>query len=129
MDAFLPFLVSAVTAIATSYGYGELSCQDKHGHLARCVRGTRTASGEIFDPARPTAAMWLPSRMKIKPGWVNLSLINNPARCVGIWVNDKKGSKGLDLSPGAIRKLGGMPSKHWTGRVRLCETRALALSQ
>jgi hypothetical protein len=129
MDAILPFLVAAVTTMATTYGHGELSCRNDLGYVTRCVRGARTASGEVFDPARPTAAIWLPRHVRLKPQWVNLSLLNNPMRCVRIWINDKKGSKGFDLSPGAIRELGEVPSRNWKGRVRLCETRALALSQ
>ena len=109
---------------ANVYGYGEPSCY-RGNKVAPCVKGTRTASGEIFDPKLPTVAVWLPRRVRLEPQWVFVRL-EGRHRCAKLWLNDRKGRRGFDLSPGAVKALGIKPSRHWSGKLQGCANAAVA---
>lgn len=108
------WITNATFSIATTYGYGEYSCISQDH---RCTSGAITASGEIFDPNLPTAAIYLPVNMKLRPVWVWLKY---KEKCARIRINDKKGKKGFDLSPMALKLLGVKPHKSWSGKIEVC---------
>lgn len=113
------FLAIAATHIATTYGYGELSCTSPiHSGVAPCVLGTFTASGEMFDPKLATAAIHLPKRYRIRPQIIRIKTPDSP--CTSIRLNDKKGNQGFDLSPGALSKMGIKPHSKWSDIIELC---------
>jgi rare lipoprotein A (peptidoglycan hydrolase) len=109
--------------ISTTYGYGEMYCCDP-GKACPCTTGQYTASGEMFDTEKATAAIPLPVNMRIVPTVVHLQIENGP--CVPIKLNDKMnsrfiGKRGFDLSPRAIELLTGKPrTPKWVGRVYPC---------
>lgn len=108
---------------ATTYGYGTMHCGDI-GKPVACSLGATTASGEAFDPDLATAAVFAPSVLRMRPYVVKLKIVG-PFRCQLIRINDKGnprfiGKRSYDLTPAAVKKLGGRMSKHWSHRVELC---------
>jgi hypothetical protein len=112
---------------STTYGFSEAYCGDTH-RPTPCAHGAVTATGEKFDPTRPTAAIPLPTNIRLRKGFhVNLQHGNGP--CVPIWVNDKKnaryrGSHDFDLTPAAVYAITGKkPTKYWSSlEVRVCHS-------
>lgn len=112
----------ALSLISTTYGHQEMYCGD-YDKPEVCAKGAITASGEEFDPNKATAAIPAPKNKILRPFYVWIKDIKG--RCRRIKVNDKAnekwiGKRGLDLTPGALRKLGIKPTKHWSGRLELC---------
>lgn len=93
-------------------------CGDRHTPET-CEFGRQTATGEIFDPAEPHVAVHLPKRKRLRPGTL-VCLRGAHNQPVNLKITDKKGSPGYDLSPAALELLGYVPTKHWSGVVRLC---------
>jgi hypothetical protein len=112
---------------ATTYGWGESMCGDI-GKPRPCLRGAKTASGELFQPHRvPSAAVPAPTNKRLRASWIGLRLQGVPgAPCVRVRLNDKAnprwiGKRGLDLSPAAVRELTqNLPTPHWSGKVEQC---------
>jgi hypothetical protein len=112
-----------VAALSTTYGYSEQNC----GHVdvpAPCAYGAVTASGEVFDPELPTAAVFAPTKTIMRPTDVWMQVEDGP--CVKIRVNDKGnpryiGKRGFDLTPKALELLTGNRSPSWSGRVTQCK--------
>lgn len=124
MGVFELMLVTASGLPASTYGFGELACGDV-GKPRMCVAGAITASGEVFDPGIPSAALAAPARLVLRGQWVWLRLADGPFRCVRVRLNDKMnprwiGRRGFDLTPAAVHKLGGVASPAWSGRVLVC---------
>ncbi len=119
-------LLATSTLIATVYGFGESYCGD-YGQPRPCSIGAVTASGEMFDPMLPTAAIALPRNQVLRPFWAWLRVGNGD--CQKVWVNDKKneryiGDKDLDLTPAAVHLLTGQtPTQFWSGVVKLCRSK------
>jgi hypothetical protein len=118
---FFIFAAQAVTLPASVYGLGEVACGDAHAPRP-CAQGAQTASGETFDPRRPTAAVFMPARYRVRPHWLFLRAGEGP--CVAIWVNDKgnpryHGKRGLDLTPGAFEALTGSKARPWSSLPKL----------
>lgn len=119
----IKFIILAHGLRATTYGWGGWNCGDI-GNPQPCVYGAITASGEVFDPDIPSAAVAAPSNLHIEGVWVWLRVDGGP--CVKIRVNDKSnprwiGHRGFDLSPAAVKLLTGQATKYWSGKVYLCE--------
>ena len=109
--------------LATTYGGNHLYCGDI-GKPVACLRGAVTASGETFDPDLPTAAVFAPTVLRMRPFNVKLKL-RGPMRCQPIRVNDKGNpryisKRGFDLTPAAVKRLGGKVSNHWSSIVEKC---------
>lgn len=108
---------------ATTYGYGEGNCGDI-GRPRPCSKGAITSSGEVFDPDVPSAAVYAPTKLNIKPRFILLRVLGGP--CVFIRINDKGnpryiGKRGFDLSPKAVEVLTGKPGHpQWSGKVYVC---------
>lgn len=119
----LEFLVIASGLTASTYGYGEKMCGDV-GKAVPCVAGELTASGVVFDPDLPQAALAAPKNVIITPTWIHIRVDNGP--CVKVHLVDKMnprwvGERGLDLTPAAVEKLTGSPAKpYWKGQVFVC---------
>jgi len=116
-------LASGLTA--TTYGHGSHNCGDI-GKPVPCSIGATTASGEPFDPSLATAAVFAPSVLRMRPHNVLLKIVG-PFRCHKIRINDKGnpryiGRRSYDLTPAAVKKLGGKVSRHWSRGVELCGT-------
>lgn len=109
---------------ASTYGYGEIMCGDI-GAPRRCKSGALTASGEVFNPYLPTAAVFAPTKLRMSARYVWMKMKGGPYNCRMIRVNDKGnprfiGERGFDLTPGAVLLLGGTPSPTWGGRLERC---------
>ena len=94
--------------VSSTYGFGEPFCGDYDQKPQPCEYGAITASGEVFDPELPTAAVAAPRGLRMYPVVVYMSA-GGP--CVPIRINDKLneryiGERGFDLSRGALRALG-----------------------
>jgi hypothetical protein len=119
--AIKKWLTIAAATTATTYGYNEMSCLGLHARPIPCKKGAITASGEIFDPDKVTAALHMPKHaMWASPFVVRIALADTPQKCVPVRINDRKGARGLDLTPGTLRALGASPSRSWSGRVVMC---------
>lgn len=119
----IEYVVLALTLPASTYGHLEASCGDVGAPVA-CDSNATTSSGEGFDPDLPTAAVPAPAKQRTRPMFVSVKSV--AGICVKIRVNDKGhprwiGRRGLDLTPGALRLLGIEPTKHWSGRLEMCE--------
>ena len=113
----LACLALAASSQANVYGYKEMSCMDGK-RVIPCEKGAITASGEEFDPELPTFAVWMPRKMRVRPQWVWVRL--EQGTCTQLWLNDKKGKQGFDLTPGALKALGVKPRSTWSGHLKLC---------
>lgn len=120
----LELLLLASGLTATTYGHGEFRC-GSIGNPVQCVRGAITASGMVFDPGVPMAAIPAPTNMRFRdPMRIGLRIPHGP--CVMVWVADKShprwiGSRGFDLTPAAVTKLTGKRATHyWSGEVEIC---------
>jgi hypothetical protein len=86
--------------------------------------GQLTASGDIFNPTLPTAAIALPKNQVLRPFYLYLQ-VNNGA-CIKVLVNDKMnerwiGKRGFDLTPTTVfLSTRRWPTDSWTGSVSLC---------
>lgn len=106
----LQFINLAFTVgLSSTYGWGEHMCSDYDTKPQPCSKGAITASGEIFDPELPTAAVAAPRNLRMRPVVVYMSANGGP--CTRIRINDKLneryiGIRGFDLSRGALRALG-----------------------
>lgn len=123
MNPLFFFIEIAFGLLSTTYGHGELQCGDVH-KPRRCEKGAITASGEVFDPQKPTAAVFAPKTLILRPVDVWMQVGDGP--CAKIRVNDKGhpryiGHRGFDLSPGALKALGIKPHKQWSGVVKQCK--------
>lgn len=108
--------------LSTTYGWGEFNCGDI-GKPVSCAKGAITASGEVFDPELPTAAVAAPSDVRVKA--VNVWMRIGKGPCVSIRVNDKLnpryiGKLAFDLSPRSLELLTGTRRPMWSGRVSQC---------
>ena len=122
MTAILFYILLASGLHSTTYGWGGNFCGDI-GEPVPCVKGLYTASGEIFDPEQPTAAVFTPTKLVMRPRVVPMRL---DGKCKYVRVNDKGsprfiGERGFDLTPAAIKLLGGVPTSHWSGKVTVCK--------
>jgi hypothetical protein len=121
--SFLHYILLASGHIATLYGTGELRCGPV-GQPEACAAGATTSSGETFHPEKPTAAVAIPNKYHVRPGYVLLRL--EGGECKPIRINDRMNERYVnsqirwDLSPAAVKLLGGEPSPTWSGRVFLC---------
>lgn len=107
IEAFIN--LAFAVGLSTAYGYGEENCGD-YGLPRPCSKGAVTASGEVFDPDLPTAAIFAPRSLKMRAVDVHMQVENGP--CIRIRVNDKGnqryiGKRGFDLSPAALEALTG----------------------
>jgi hypothetical protein len=108
---------------ATTYGYGELKCGD-YNNVSQCNKNATTASGDSFNPNIPAAALAIPKIYRVRPQYIFIRTENSS--CIKVLLNDKMaekyvGSRGLDLTPSAVKALGEKPHKAWSGRIFLCE--------
>jgi len=116
-------ILLAIESPATTYGYGEPFCGDI-GNPKPCLKGAITASGEVFDPEIPTAAVPAPTGFKLsKP--INIWVRLPDQTCVKVRINDKSNprwiaDRGLDLSPKAVELLTGERTKHFKQKIELC---------
>jgi len=124
LDSMLSYLLAASGATATIYGVsGEMYCGSPDSPQA-CDSSATTASGEPFDPTKPTAAVAIPNKYILRPGWVMLRL--EGGKCSPVRINDRMNERYVhtdirfDLSPAAVASLGGTPSPTWSGRVHIC---------
>lgn len=118
-----PYVFIAHGLPATTYGYGEKMCGDI-GKPRSCTVGAITASGEAFDPHVASAAIALPTkiRMSAKNIWIRTA----KSACIRVRLNDKMnpryiGKIGLDLSPAAVYNLTGKRNKTWSGIIFICK--------
>jgi hypothetical protein len=116
------YIVMALMKTATIYGFGESYCGDI-GKAVPCDHRAITASGEPFDPKKPTAAIPMPAKRIMRPTVIWLKTVTG--ECVAIRLNDKKnaryiGNGGLDLTPAAVSVLGHDAHKAWSGKVEAC---------
>jgi hypothetical protein len=119
------YLQKADGKVATVYGFSEKLCGDV-GKPRRCSKGAITASGQMFDPHEPTAAMALPFKFKLPAEGLRVGLMFEGGTCTSILINDKKhprfiNHKPLDLSIGAVKAMGGIPTKIFSAEVFLCD--------
>ena len=121
----LELLIALASGLrATTYGHGELSCG---AYPPRpCVAGEVTASGEVFVPDIPSAAVASPRGMRMRAKWIWIRIASGPTPCVKVRLNDKShqrwlGNRGFDLSPGAVRLLTKRPPRaDWSATVEVC---------
>ena len=119
----LEYVILAGSLVAFTFGYSEKMCGDIH-HPVACSVGATTASGEPFNPnVIASAAIPIPKGMRLKTLIIKLRAKNG--KCVPIRVNDRSpekwiGKRGFELTPAALRKLGIVPSKIWSGFVEIC---------
>lgn len=108
---------------ATTYGYGEPSC----GNTIKpepCYKGQKTASGVEFDPKVASLALALPIKFRLRPTKILVRL--KGGSCKLLWLLDKKNYKMFnsapwDLSPEAVKVLGGKASRIWSGIIEVCK--------
>lgn len=125
--------------LATTYGHGEMMCGPIDKPQA-CIYGAITSNGSTFDPDKATAAIAAPSTLRIPPSGVrvHLRIISRDAHgrlsfsgpCKLILITDKMnerwiGVRGWDLTPGAVRYLGGTASPMWSATLELCKPEKL----
>lgn len=109
---------------STVYGFGESMCGDV-GKPVPCAYGAITASGEIFDPNTPSAAIAAPFDLQLKPTYVRLKVPGG--KCRSIRVTDKMhprwiGQRGFDLTPAAVKLLTGREAlPTWSSQVEVCK--------
>lgn len=125
MISVLFYILVASGLHSTTYGHGELMCGNI-GKPVRCSVGAITASGEVFDPQIPTAAIFSPTSLRM---WKRASVmpvrILPDGKCMFIRINDKMnpryiGKRGFDLTPASVKLLGGKVSDKWSGKVEVC---------
>lgn len=125
MDAIILYIMIASGLHSTTYGYSELMCGDI-GKPVKCSVGAITASGEVFDPQIPSAAIFSPTRLRM---WKRASVmplrILPDGKCMFIRINDKGnpryiGKRGFDLTPASVKLLGGKVADTWSGKVEVC---------
>lgn len=126
MSSFiLATILAASGTTATTYGYGEQYCGEEEP--ISCDLGAITASGVPFDPNLPQAAIALKQQTVMHPIIVGLRTESGP--CAPIQFVDKKHARfygsdhPFDLTPGALRAMGVLPSATWSGRVYVCEVK------
>ncbi len=113
---------------ATTYGYTESNCGDP-GHAVPCDSNATTASGEKFDPSRPTMAVAAPHRLPLEARDVYIRTATS--QCVRVRLNDKLNERyigvlSFDLSPAAVALLTGKPaSPTWSDKIYLCAPKPL----
>jgi len=119
------YLHLASGLLGTTYGWGEEMCGETTKPRL-CQAGERTASGVNLDPQSPQVALAAPTILRIPPEgiWIWLRLVGSEY-CKPIHLVDKMserwvGERGWDLTFGAIKSLGGIPSNSWSARVELC---------
>lgn len=117
------FISIALGILSTTYGYGEIMCGDID-NPKECSKGALTASGEVFDPNMPTMAVFSPTKMRMGSIVIYVKL-RKVGKCEYIRVNDKGnpryiGSRGFDLTPAAVRLLGGHATPYWSGIIEPC---------
>lgn len=122
MQLILLYVLAASGLRSTTYGYNEKMCGDI-GKPVECAIGSITASGEGFNPNLPTAAVFSPTSMIMKPTVIPVRIASG--KCKFIRINDKGsprfiGRRGFDLSPSAVRLLGGKPTLYWSGTIYVC---------
>lgn len=117
------FLLLASGLLASTYGYGELFCGDI-GKARPCSYGAITASGVIFDPDKPQAAIAMPQEIPIVERTIYLRIAGGP--CRPIQLVDKMnprfiGERGFDLSPRAVQDLTGKRDENFLQAVFVCK--------
>lgn len=118
---FKYFLI-AMPLRATVYGFGEMMCGDI-GKPVACDKNATTASGEPFDPEIASAAIPLPTPIRMVAFDIEIRAFDG--RCVKVRVNDKSnprwiGRRGLDISPKALEELTGKRNRKWSGKLQFC---------
>jgi hypothetical protein len=125
--SYMLFLASISHGKTSSvYGFSELNCGDTHTPTS-CAVGATTATGDAFDPAKPTAAIPLPANRRLRKGFHIYLRHTAEGPCVPIYVNDKmnarfRGSHNFDLTPAAVYAITGKyPTKYWSSKeVQIC---------
>jgi hypothetical protein len=108
--------------LSTTYGFSEYNCGDI-GKPRPCIKGAITASGIELDPDKPQAAIFAPTKMILRPKWIN-------GNCVRIHLVDKGnpryiGKRAFDLTPEAVRLLTGRPATpYWSAKLYPCKVRS-----
>jgi hypothetical protein len=126
--SLIEFVVLAASLPATTYGWGEHMCGDI-GTPKPCIAGAITASGEVFDPEIPSAAIPFTYERRLRARWIGLRVPGG--ECQRIRLNDKAnprwiGKRGFDLSPAAVALITqGQPAAYWSGKVELCNINSL----
>lgn len=124
MSTILLYIMVASGLRATTYGWGT---GDKHcgdiGKPVECRKGLFTASGEVFDPMLPQMAVAAPTGLRMRPVVLPVRLIKG--KCKYLRVVDKMnpryiGKRGFDLTPASVRLLGGISTRYWSGKVKVC---------
>jgi hypothetical protein len=116
-------LIVANGMLATTYGHGEWNCGDV-GNPKPCAHGAVTASGETFDPGKPSAAIAAPADFVLDGRYIFIRTAIS--KCVKVRLNDKMneryiGERGFDLTPEAVRLLTNAdPTPYWSDAVYLC---------
>ena len=108
-------LLIASGLLASTYGHGEQMCGDI-GKPVPCRYGAITASGVIFDPKKPQAAIAAPTDYVITERTIYLRV--RGGTCQPIQLVDKMnpryiGNRGFDLTPAAVRLLTGKPASEF----------------
>lgn len=117
-------LLIANGLVSTTYGYGERMCGDI-GTPAECKRGALTASGIPLEPSAPMAAIFAPTKMRLKAQWIQLRVPDR--ECKWVLLADKGnprfiGERGFDLTPAAVELLTGESAHpNWSGKVEVCD--------
>lgn len=124
MPTLTELLIVASGLHSTTYGFGETKCGDTHAPIP-CAYGALTASGDVFDPDVPTAAIAAPFKLRLRAQTIWLRVPGKA--CHPIRLNDKLhprwiGQRGFDLSAAAVRQLTGKPATpYWSGIVEVCK--------
>lgn len=117
------YIALAVTYTTHTYGHGEVKCGDPESPVA-CEVGAVTASGVPFDPDMALVAVHIPPEVthkyRIRPGRWHVCLMHREGFPVWLPVLDKKGAKGLDATPAAVRLLGYEPTPTWSAQLTPC---------
>jgi hypothetical protein len=111
------FVLHAFSVPATIYGYGEMMCGDVTP--VPCDSNSVTASGKQFNPDGVHVALHMPRNYKL-PRNLKVCFLNSNGNKTYLTVTDKKGARGFDLSPAAVKKLGFVPSPHWSRKLESC---------
>ena len=119
----MEYITLASLYVSTTYGYGEMYCGDE-SNPATCDSGATTASGLPFNPDMPYVAVPAPVGLRIVPQTI-FFWSGKYQSCIPLQVVDKKnqrfvGKGGFDFTPGALKKLGIVPKRYWSGRVNVC---------
>lgn len=110
---------ATVYGVKDSDGSYERMCGDP-GKAVECGPQAITASGVRFNPEVPMVAVHAPRNYRLRKGKY-VCFLHKSGAAVYLQILDKKGAKGFDLTPAAVRALGYTVSKHWSAKLQLCK--------